>query len=68
MISHRHGKAQQVVGQTIFGVKTSQFTGSRCAVLAEDMDQAFPASNAEQKQHAPPFFGKAFVKQLSKAL
>ena len=65
--SHGHSKSQQFVGQTIFGVKSSQFTGSRCAELHEDMDQAFSASNAEHKEHAPKSSMSAFGKGVRQA-
>ena len=55
------------MGQTIFGVKSNQLTGSGCVVLHEDMDQAFLASNAEQKEHAPKSSMSAFGKGVRQA-
>ena len=46
-------------------LKTSQFTGSRFAVLAEDMDLAFPDFNAEQQQHVPKQRMSAFFERSS---
>ena len=70
--NHGHGRSYQVESQTNFRSKTSQFTGSRFAVLADDMDDSFPVFNVEQKQHVPKpegvHFQKEFLRQLPKAL
>ena len=47
--------------------KTNQFTGSRFAVLADDMDKSFPVFNADQKQHVPRPRMSAFPKEISQA-
>ena len=70
--NHGHGRSNQVESQTNFRSKTSQFTGSRFAVLADDMDDSFPVFNVEQKQHVPKpegvLFQTEFLGQLPKAL
>ena len=47
--------------------KTNQLTGSRFAVLADDVDKSFPVSNAEQEQHVPIPRMSAFTKAVSQA-
>ena len=51
--NHGHGKSNQLESQSDSLSKTNQFTGSRFAVLADDMDKSFPVFNAEQKQDVP---------------
>ena len=46
--NHGHGKSSQLESQTDSRSKNNQFTGSRFAVLADDMDKSFPVFNAEQ--------------------
>ena len=64
---HGHGKSSQLESQTDSRPKTNQFSGSRFAVLADDMDKSFPVFNAEQKQHVPKPRMSACPKEIAQA-